>query len=172
MKNKFKFILPIIGLMLVGCGETNTNETRTYDDYLNHYISLDDFYHDNEKYAIYVFGSYCNPCNSIKTNIFNYADSFYKGDKHSFDNFYFFEFQRSSSDVGKEQRAAFKNKGDEYTGTDDEINKLINEMLKAKPTKVSDTYFILTPSIYVIENGILVDYLKGSNSIPNWLLSH
>ncbi len=172
MKNKLKLVLPIIGLLLVGCGETNTEETRTYNDYLDHYISIENFYHDNEKYAVYVFGAYCNPCNSIKTKVFDYADSFYKGEKHSFENFYFFEFQRSDSEVGKEQRTNFKDKGENYTGTDEEITKLINEMLNAKPTKVSDTYFISTPSIYVIENGMLTDYIKGSKTIPNWLSSH
>ena len=170
--NKYRIILPIIGLILVGCSETNTEETRNYSDYLNHYISLENFYHTNERYAVYVFGAYCNPCTSIKTEVFNYVDSFYKGDKHSFDNFYLFEFQTSSSEEGKEQRAAFKNKGENYTGTNEEIEKLINEMLKAKTTKVSDTYFISTPSIYVIENGVLADYIRGSNTIPNWLSSH
>lgn len=178
MKNKFKFILlPVICFMsLCGCDANNgdnAEETREYDNYLGNYISLDDFYHNDERYGVYLFGKYCSYCNNIKTSIFNYADSINSGEKHNIDNFYFFEFQSNNSVEGQEQRSKFKTKPDDYsTYSDDEKNQLIRNMLHAKPTKLSETYFLSIPSIYVIEDGVLIDVIRGSNSIPNWLRTH
>lgn len=174
LKRKFNLILlSIISILLVGCNENDVEETRTYDDYLKHYISLDDFYHDNERYGVYLFGKYCGYCTNIRTSVFNYADSLYEGDKHNLENFYFFEFQSSNTDEGKEQRKKFKTKPDDYASYDDEKRtELINSMLKAKPTKLSETYFLSTPSIYIIDGGVLVDVIRGSNTIPNWLKTH
>ena len=178
MKNRFKFILlPVICFMsLCGCDANNgdnVEETREYDNYLGNYISLDDFYHNDERYGVYLFGKYCSYCNNIKTSIFNYADSINSGEKHNIDNFYFFEFQSYNSVEGQEQRSKFKTKPDDYsTYSDDEKNQLIRNMLNAKPTKLSETYFLSTPSIYVIEDGVLIDVIRGSNSIPNWLRTH
>ena len=178
MKNRFKFILlPVICFMsLCGCDANNgdnVEETREYDNYLGNYISLDDFYHNDERYGVYLFGKYCSYCNNIKTSIFNYADSINSGEKHNIDNFYFFEFQSYNSVEGQEQRSKFKTKPDDYsTYSDDEKNQLIRDMLHAKPTKLSETYFLSTPSIYVIEDGVLIDVIRGSNSIPNWLRTH
>ncbi len=170
MKNKFRFILSLICLLLVGCDET---ETRTYDDYLDNYITLDDFYHENERYGVYLFGKYCSYCNKIKTKVFNYADSIYKGDSHNLENFYFFEFQSYNTEEGKEQRARFKEKPSDYSSYDEkQREQLIEELLQSKPTKLSETYFLSTPSIYVIEDGVLVDIIRGSNKIPNWLSTH
>ena len=178
MKNKFKFILlsVICFMSLCGCDANNgdnVEETREYDDYLGNYISLDNFYHSNERYGVYLFGKYCSFCNDIKTSVFNYADSINNGDKHNLDNFYFFEFQSNDSDEGQEQRSKFKIKPDDFNAySDEQKNKLIESMLKAKPTKLSETYFLSTPSIYVIDGGVLVDVIRGSNSIPNWLKTH
>ncbi len=178
MKNRFKFILlPVVCFMsLCGCDANNgdnVEETREYDNYLGNYISLDDFYHNDERYGVYLFGKYCSYCNNIKTSIFNYADSINSGEKHNIDNFYFFEFQSYNSVEGQEQRSKFKTKPDDYsTYSDDEKNQLIRNMLNAKPTKLSETYFLSTPSIYVIEDGVLIDVIRGSNSIPNWLRTH
>ena len=82
-------------MSLCGCDANNgdnAEETREYDNYLGNYISLDDFYHNDERYGVYLFGKYCSYCNDIKTSVFNYTDSINNGDKHNLDNFYFFEY--------------------------------------------------------------------------------
>lgn len=168
MKNKFFIVLSILGFLLTACDDKNSNETRTYDDYLDRYITLNDFYQKDGKYGIYVFGKYCHWCDVIKTDVFNYADSL-KNEKRKLDNFYFFEFKSQKVEEGIKQRAEFKVKPSNWEKKREE---LVHEMVSNHASSVSETYFMATPAIYIIENKVLVDYVDGSKSIPNYLKTH
>jgi thiol-disulfide isomerase/thioredoxin len=72
---KFMMVLMVL-CVLVGCEtEPETTEMRTYEDYvhLTRWDDLDDL--KDGTVLVYYYSFYCSACQSIKEDIFDYADA-------------------------------------------------------------------------------------------------
>lgn len=171
--NKLAILLPLLLLVLPGCDNSSTDATRDYDNYNDHDIAFDDFYKKDGRYGVYVFGTYCSHCTDIKNSIFDYEDSLNKGEDRGLDNLYLLEFSKFGSTDGTYQRNLFKNKPSDFNSSDEaSVTKLVNEMIDGKASTLSETYFMYTPAIYIVENNYLVDFIGGSAKVPEYLSSH
>lgn len=158
-----KILLLFISTFLISCSETNENDTRTYSDYEEFSIAtLDEFYTQKEDfYCVELYYETCQYCNQVKPYLFDYIDAFLNNAKTT--KVYFFNMYKSSSNEGIINRSKFKTKPDSYNRDD-----IIAEMLESKPSTISDTYFISVPSVYVISNGSLSNYVIGSTEVINF----
>lgn len=144
--------------------EADDNETRDYSDYQDFYLdNLDNFYKQNEKeYLIEVYFSECPHCYETRTAIFDYLDEYKNGTKEI--KLYLFNIENGTNPKGEENRELFKQKPNNY---DSEVLK--NEMIRTKPTNLSDTYFIGAPSLYHINEGALINLEIGTQDVAKYL---
>lgn len=142
----------------------NDNETRSYADYPEFALpSIDEMYElkDVEYYVEYYFPE-CPHCQNIRSSIYNYMDKVKNGDENI--PLYYFNIENGSTSNGSINRSKFKIKPNSYNR-----DVLVSQMIREKVSKVSDTYFFGTPSLYVIKNGVLADFYIGEVDIPAFL---
>lgn len=173
MKNLLKSILLTLALTtLSACSnnlmseETAQKEEVTYEDYKEFELSsLDEFYTmSNSSYYIYLYSDVCPHCEDIKSTVFTYLNRFKDGDVKT--PLYIFNMHSLKSTEGIYNRSHFKSK-DENLGLTQE--QLINEMKNNKPSLVSETYFIGTPSLYKIESRHYGSMYIGNSDVKNQL---
>jgi len=156
--NKKVVSLALCGVAFLSSCKNETEETRTYSDYaIYKFDNLYEMYSKNDsKYGVYFYFEECKYCKGIMSDIFNYLD------KEEKTPFYLFDIKRKSTPEGTAYRDSFKDK------LSDDRNAMIEEM-KNTSSSVQDTYFFGTPSLYIIENGILTDCLVGDDEVKNSL---
>ena len=110
------------------------------------------------------FGTQCGcpHCYETRTAIFDYLDEYKNGTKEI--KLYLFNIENGTNPKGEENRKLFKQKPNNY---DSEVLK--NEMIRTKPTSLSDTYFIGAPSLYHINEGALINLEIGTQDVANYL---
>lgn len=158
MKFKSIFILFSISFAsLVSCKK----EDRNYDNYKSYQLDkLENLYSQNSgHYLVYIYFNECPYCEKIKTNIFNFLDE-------NITKMYLFDIKRKSDIEGQTNRDKFKTRPQGDSDTDMKV--LIDEM-KGKASTLEETYFFGTPAIYDIEEGVLKDYVYGSENVVNYL---
>jgi len=163
------FVLPLFALSLFSCSNSSIDdvETRDYSDYVEFNSKVEDLYNHEGRYAFYVYQINCSHCVNIKGKLFDYLDSFKAGNKTYFTNFYLCSLSPYSSEEGIKERESFKEKPNEYVSDD-----LIDEMIKAQPTSIAETFFFGTPSLYIIENKQFKTMRLGDTTIANYLATH
>ena len=78
---------------------------------------------------------------------------------------YLMEFHKIDTDEGRLERAKFKTKPENYSGSNSQIKKLTKEMLGS--TKLEETYFFGTPTLYKIEENTLKNVVVGNTNIKS-----
>lgn len=137
---------------------------RTSDDDYTKYAkyelsNIDDFYQISEsKYVIYLYSDLCSNCVDIKGNLYDYL-------LRENETSYIYNMHTKSSEAGELNRLKF-NQSDISQDKKIEFNK------KSKPTNLENTYFIGTPSIYIIQNATLVDFIIGNRECANYFDGH
>lgn len=147
------------------------NETRTYNDFKDYKIEIDDLYNVSENhYLVYLYREDCSHCNKIKGYIFDYIEenNFVVKDSKKI-NMYLMEFDTSSSELGHFQRDKFKeNKG--VSGySDQEREEAIIEMKNNHVSTISETYLVGFPMVYEVLNGSFNNGWFGDDTIKNYL---
>jgi len=157
-------LLSIIGIsfLLVGCGSTQNN-TKNYEDYYAEHslTALDDFYNKGTgTYYIYLYSEFCSHCENIKDTVLSYYDL----DNPSNPTMYLFNMNKKGSEEGDIYRLKFKQ------NVDSSGYLVLREYMdKNHPTSLNDTYFIGTPTIYVIKNNKYDSMLLGDEEITTYL---
>lgn len=138
-------------------------DSRSYDcinDYkLN---SLDDFYSLNDnKYIVYLYYKTCPYCMKVRGYLYNYLLNSHKT------NIYIYDMKTKNEDEGILNRSKFKS----FEGNYDDFIKEMNKSIKEGINTLEDTYYKYVPSMYMIENNYLKEYLDGSDNIKTYLSS-
>lgn len=165
MRKVVKFgIIVMLSSLLVGCKNIidPSKETRNYSDYKEFNLKIENFYNATvSDYYVYCYREDCPDCVPLKGYVLDYLDEFKENKKDTI--LYLVEFHNANTDLGRVERSKFKVKPDDYKGNNSEIKKLTKEMLGA--TKIDETFFFGTPSLYHIFNGALKNCFIGSASI-------
>lgn len=136
-------------------------DSRSYDNYLDKEIEIDDFYLINKDiYYVYLYYSSCPHCLRTKKSVLNYLDNY--------SNLYLINMYPSSTEKGKENRSKFKSC--EVSSTE-EFSKFIEIMKKEEVNEVSSTYYAFVPSLYIVENNKFSDAKVGEEDINSFLNS-
>lgn len=148
-------------LCLFSC-DTSYEDTkgRSYDEYVQYQLDSTDFMNqffsmEDDLYGIYMYGTTCPYCESIKGAVFDYLDN------NESNEMKLYIFDRGSNDS---YATYFKTTPSGYT-----TDELAEEMIGA--TSIDELYYIGVPSLYVIEDGALVEYYIGSTTIGDYLTS-
>jgi len=167
MKKRILCLLAFSSL-LFSCSsyEESSNDYNYYEE--KHSLSsLDDFYSvENDKYFIYLYSDACSFCTFIEGKVLSYFD-YQENEDNSIPNLYFYNMKSKSTVEGLNNRAKFK----QYGEGEVIASQLIEEMYQNCPSTISETYFIATPSLYVIENNKFSEYYQGSSDVPSFLYS-
>lgn len=137
---------------------------NTYNDLSSSHIEIDDIYSYEKETAIFFYQDGCSHCEDIERDVCHFISNEENKSEKKFNDFKFVFFEPYESNKGQEQRRKFKAK----SITDDEQN-LITEMLNATINTISDTYFFGTPTLMVVENYKLKNYIFGDNEIVSFL---
>lgn len=120
----------------------------TFDEYK--LDNINNLYSQKEDvYAVYFYQDNCSGCEKIKNSILGYLNEFKKDEKGL--KVYLYNSSRLN-----EEYPSFK-KGSGNLEEDKE------EMINAKVSDVTKTYFIATPSLYVVTSSFLVDFYYGTD---------
>jgi len=130
--------------------KVDVNKERNYDEYKEYELeSLDSFYNvSSDKYFIYLYSTECIDCEQIK----NFVLSYYDLNEENLPKMYKYNMHSMSSEVGIENRSKFAK--NEYSWIYN-----ANWMIENHPSSMDETYFCGTPSLYVINNNILEDFV-------------
>lgn len=163
MRKIFKKILliPII-FSLFSCGETY--KYNSYSDLQNDHITIEEIYSFENKTAIYFYQNGCSHCEYIEKDVCKFISLEEEKETKKFDAFKFVFFSPSTSELGIQQRTQFKRKPQDYNQ-----QNLIDAMMQTEITSVSNTYFFGTPTLMVIENYKLLNYVVGDENIVGFL---
>ena len=155
-------------LCLLSSCSTQNVETRNYTDYPQNYLSkLEDFYSlDDEEYFIDLYQITCSHCEATKTTIFNYLDDFNNGAKKI--PLYLFDI---NSGNGEANRAMFKELPNWYEESRD-YEKIVQEMERVKPNSLDETYYVGTPTLYLIKDNRLERMFVGEREVNGALLNN
>lgn len=165
MKRKSLFFLvSFLTLCSVSCSSSESNDSRTYEEYKDFFIeNVEDIYSQKEeKYYVEVFFETCPHCIKAKPHAFDYVDKYKNKEKEI--KYYFFNIQSGSTFLGKDNRAKFKEKPKNY-------NKelLIAKNVEDKVGSVGETYFFGVPVLYEIINNKLNNEIIGDDNIINFI---
>ncbi len=139
-------------------------DSRSYSIFDDHYLnSLDDFYTLSDKdYIIYLYFTECPWCFKIRGTIYDYLLS-----EHP-TNLYVFNMKLSSSEEGQENRSKFKTYGS-INLSDFKIE--VQNMIDNEVSTLSETVFRYVPSLYVVKDNKISDYIYDSESVKSYLNS-
>lgn len=142
-------------LFATGCKE---EEPLTYNDFEDLHIDLGDLYNKEGKYGVFLYQTNCSHCHTIEDTVTKYVKKVEKK-KAKMDAFYFVLMDNFSTRVFK----------DEDIENMKRVHEVTAEMIANKVSKLEDTYFVGTPTLYVINDGILGNMLVGSGDISKYL---
>lgn len=168
MKKHTKTLLFPLIFLLSACNSypgTYTDE-RPYSEFARYDIQdIENFYSYEGKYYLYIYSDACMYCVNIKGNVFTYIEKYENGEKEH--PLYMFNIKAKSTEEGSKNRGKFKERPNEITEW--HIEQYRREMIETGASSLSETYFIGTPSLYVIENHKLVDFIIDSNDVAYYL---
>lgn len=171
-KRKFLNVFSLCFCLLFSCVSSSSNNLtseemvmeKDYSDYSEFYLTnIDDFYAQSGDYFIYLYSQSCPFCTSIKESVFAYLDA-YKTDK-SLQKPIIFNIQPDFTSQGNSNRLKFK-QTESY-----DLNVMISQMVESKVSKLSDTYFLGTPSLYFISNNQIVN-CKAFADVTDYFNNH
>lgn len=151
-------------LSLTNC--SSKPSVRDYATYAPLAINFNDFYAKSGRYGVYCYGAYCPDCEAIKENIFDYEDLLLNDSPScGLEKIYLLEFHKKSTSLGAEERGFFKTKDFLIDYNDlPKIMSLAHSTYGAN--NLSDTYFFFTPSLYIVEDHRLVEFVTD---VPSYL---
>lgn len=135
-------LLIILFFLLSGCSNNTSSfnsstineSSKDYKNYSGYYIELNEMYNiDKDSYVIYFYSSTCPACYDMKNHLFNYLDNSNK----ILDIFIINLFE-----VDEDLFNLFLK--------DDSLNYEEKKEKSINATKIEETYFIHTPSLYFI----------------------
>ena len=154
--NKNPIISLLFLLILLSCSTNNMKDFNDYKEYeLN---SLDLFYSlPLNYYFVYLMNDECKDCEEIKDDILSY----YENNKEPI--MYFYNMKSFGTKEGMENRNKFQDKN-EFSAIYN-----INVMLETRPNTLKETYFYCTPSLYVVKNNRLDNFIDEGKDIIDFI---
>ncbi len=163
MKKIFKGFILFILLFLTSCNSIPTFEidpSLDYSSFNEYYLdNINNFYLQKEEtYGIYLYRVDCESCNENKNAILNHLNEYKKGNKH-------FKVYIYNTIRLKEENAV-------YTSNPSlSIEESKNIMVNNKVSSLKDTIINLVPSLYIVNNGVIYDYIAGGVEVAKYLIS-
>ena len=163
MKKIFKSFILFILLFLTSCNSLPTFEidpSLDYSSFKEYYLdNINNFYlQEEETYGIYLYRVGCESCNKNKNVILNHLNEYKNGNKHF--KVYIYNTIR------------LKEEGANYISDSSlTIEECKNIMVNNKVSTLKDTIINLVPSLYIVNNGVIYDYIAGGVEPAKYLIS-
>ncbi len=161
MKKFFKALILFLTIFITSCGSLphfELDPSLDYPSFKDCYLeSINDFYLQKEEvYGIYLYRVDCDACNENKNVVLNHLNEYKKGNK----NFKIYIYNT----------VRLKEEGAVYDDRVLSVDETRNEMLSKKVSTLKDTIINVVPSLYIINQGVLNDFIAGGIEPAKYLL--